>query len=550
MLRLRGGRVQWGERHTGQMQHIVGVDAAVAGKAPALASILKVAAQRGIPMDRQCRVLLERTEFARQQARQCIAMTDSEPIWKAENAGWPHQRVAVNFTRHMTRLGPYDSFLVTDATGVGKTWEAIIWAKYVAARAGRTTALNSRILVVTKNIAKDQWADAIRRYVGTAERIRVVDGTKIDQARQAKTKRGWVIAHWESLSNIGSAYLTRPWDAVILDEAHYINNRKAQRSGVIFRLKKHAGMALTAHPFDGDDPGQLFSILRFLYPKTYTSYWRFFHMHVKATPKQWGGFETEGPRRPKLLQWEIAPYTISRRKEDVFKSLPRITRRAVRVSLTTRGLREYDRLRKQLFAELDGMDGNAKIIPIINDLSRLTRVRQYLIDPGLIGGRERSVKYPAIHDLMEEIQAPLVVFTEFKQAALRLAAFLRKEDRTRRMVVLHGGMKAQVPGIKKRFLAGNLDVIIAVSKAANEAVNFGKYGYVAHLDLPWRPRELEQAEGRVDRPEEHTGKIVPTTAWRVVVKDSYEERMEQRLTRKHSNFNKVFTVNSLRELFT
>jgi hypothetical protein len=36
----------------------------------------------------------------------------------------------------------------------------------------------------------------------------------------------------------------------------------------------------------------------------------------------------------------------------------------------------------------------------------------------------------------------------------------------------------------------------------------------------------------------------------VIVRDSYEERQEQRLIKKHRDFTKVFTVHALRELFT
>lgn len=540
MLRLQNDRFGWSERDTGVMTNIVGADAAVSCVAPVLPSILKIAEKKNVRMNRAARVMLEREEALRVTARDVKVLEDVQMNGALARTGLAHQRVALRFFQLMEDYG-YHNFLVTDATGVGKTWEALMWAR-------RKVTPHGRILVVTKNNAKEQWADTIQHYLGE-QPIRIVEGTIAEQVQQAKTKTArWVIAHWESLARAGNGYLARSWDAVILDEAHYISNRKAQRSTTVFRLKSPHKMALTAHPYS-NDPAELFSILRFLYPQQYKSYWRFFHMHVKATPKQWGGFDIEGPRRAKTLRWELEPFNIGRTKPQVFKSLPQLTRSALRIALTTRGEREYTRLKKELFAELDGLDGGTKVIPIINDLSRLTRVRQYLIDPALIGGREPSVKYPEVYELMDTAQVPVVVFTQFKQAALRLGAWLHKRDKKLRIAYIHGGMRKQVQGIKKRFLAGELDAVICVYAAASEALNLGKYGYLIHLDLPWTPRTLEQAEGRVDRMEEFTGKTVPTTATRIIIKNSYEERLEGKLSKKHRNFAKVFTVTDLRKLF-
>jgi hypothetical protein len=80
-------------------------------------------------------------------------------------------------------------------------------------------------------------------------------------------------------------------------------------------------------------------------------------------------------------------------------------------------------------------------------------------------------------------------------------------------------------------------------------LNLGKWGNVLHLDLPWTARDFEQTEGRVDRPEEGTGKMIPTTSYRVIVSDSYEGRMEEKLEKKHGMFADVFTVADLKKLF-
>jgi SNF2 family DNA or RNA helicase len=466
-------------------------------------------------------------------------MGDAYPMTTYERKAWPHQRVALQLFRLIQQ--DHDGILVHDSTGVGKTLQSLLWSLIVLR--------SSRTLILTKNIVKEQWADAIRDFIGTDQRITVVEGTISDQIRKASTMKGWVIGHWESLVHAKLGYLQRPWGAIIADEVQYIGNGNSKRGEAIHQLDATYRMAMSAHPFS-NDVGELFNVLKFLYPRRYTSYWRFVHMHGKLIPKDFGGHDIEGARRPKLLGWEIAPFTIGRTKHEVFKTIPRINHApALRTELTPKGNREYNRLRKQVFAELEALDGSTKFLPIINDLARTTRMRQYLIDPALVGAGEPSVKFAALWELYDEIYEPTVVFSNYRKALDNLEVYLHKKNKRLRIVQIHGNMTKVVRKIQKNFQAGNIDILTVVSSAGNEALNLGGHGYVVHLDLPWTPREFEQRNGRVDRPAEGTGKLVPTTSYRITVKGSYEDKMEKRLVKKHDTFRGVFTVNDLKELF-
>ncbi len=537
MLRLKAGaaRLTWGERDMVAMTKIIGAECAVQRKSPAIVSIIKAADHIGVPLNRRAKTALVRHQNSVDHARNIVKAKNAPVLTPLAKKAFGHQRVALWFYEAMQRNG----YLCADKTGVGKTLQFLLWA--------HTRPEARRILIVVKNIGKEQWANAITHWIGPKEKVTVVDGSVADQLRQIRrTNSRWVVAHWESLVHARAAFLEQAWSVVGLDEGHMMNNRKTQRAGTVHKLDATHRMIMTAHPFS-KDAGELFSLLRFLEPTLYTSYWRFFHMHVRSVPKAFGGYEILGTRRPKLLQWELAPFTIMRTKQDVFKSLPHVAFQSVPVSLSTRGAAEYQRLRKQIFVELEALGGGTVTIPIINDMVSVTRARQYLVDPGLIGAREKSLKYEAVYDLLEGITDPVVVFTSFRQAALRLAAFLKK--RKLRTKVLHGGMTKQVEGIKRQFQARTWDALICVDRAADTSLNLGGFGYVVHLDLPFLPRDYEQAFGRVDRPQENTGKLVPTTAYRVIVRDSYEERLEAKLKSRDKTFRDVFTVADLRGLF-
>lgn len=524
------------------MSRFVGPDSAVTLHMPYTAAVLRLWVQKygAATMNVTARNQYRAERVLRRVRRACTDWTP--PTGRRDDpllaTGFPHQQQAVHTFEALPHV---TGWLVADDVGVGKTWQALVWAHRVVQA--------KRVLVVTKNIAKDQWVDAITHWIGATERVVGVDGAKPAQhtAITDKTAR-WCVAHWESLPLHEAAYRKQRYDAIILDEVQMICNRNTRRALVAHALRAPHRMALSAHPYT-NDVGELYSVLRFLYPAAYASYWRFFHLHVEATPKQFGGFDITGVRRPKLLQWELAPFQVRRTRAQVSTSLPQLTRTARTVHLPPAMQREYRELQTQLFAELEDMDRNMIKLPIINDFVRLTRVRQYLVDPGLLNARAKSLKYPVVAELLLDIDKPTVVFSEFAQALQRLGTYLSTKHRLK-VAHIHGGMsRDKLRAAKQAFIGGKVQALLVVGKSGDTALNLGKYGYCIHLDLPWNPRGLEQREGRVDRPEEHTGKRVHTTAYYITVANTYEDRLLRKLENRHAQFSRVFNPLDLKELF-
>lgn len=169
-------------------------------------------------------------------------------------------------------------------------------------------------------------------------------------------------------------------------------------------------------------------------------------------------------------------------------------------------------------------------------------MRQYLVDPAILGAKEKSVKYPIVYDLIKELEGrPPVIFTMWRDTALRLQKYL--EAKKLHIGIVVGGMGSKkVNKVKWKFLAGKYDAVIIMIKVGGTSLNFGKYGTIIYLDHPWNQRDVEQTEGRVRRPEEGTGKIVPATSYHIIVANSYEEKMLAHRAGKHEDFAKIFSV--------
>lgn len=535
MLSLREGGIAWEHEDVRLMAKILGSEFAVIpqsrdyGWAPRVMSILKLARKQGLPMSPKAERALDEAEAHVKYVRELKKREDGDIADKRARHYFKHQRADLAMMYELQKTG----WLIASEAGVGKTLIGIRYPEHIKAR---------RNMLIVPNTAKDQWAAEIGRWSSSKLPITILEGTSKHQIAQIKSlKRGWVIGHWESLVHARVGWLADEWDMAILDELHNIQNRNAQRTQTVHKLKAQWRMAIGAHPY-ANGVSELFSVLKFLYPDLYPSFWRWAHMHIDIQEGAFGGLDLRTPKRPNLLNWEIAPFTIRRLWKDVWKNLPPITRVRATAYLTRRGEAEYKQLRKKFFAELQAHHGERKILAIPSVLARITRMRQYLVDPGILGAKEKSVKYPIVYDLIKELEGrPPVIFTMWRDTAMRLKKYL--EDKKLRIGVVVGGMGSKkVNRVKWKFLAGKYDAVIIMIKVGGTSLNFGKYGTIIYLDHPWNQRDVEQTEGRVRRPEEGTGKIVPATSYHIIVANSYEEKMLDHRVGKHEDFAKIFSV--------
>lgn len=544
MIRLSGiNAIEWEREDVRLMAKILGAEHAIIPKkrargwAPPVMSILKLAAMKGALMSRSAKIALDEAEAQYRDVAAMKRWDDQELREPRATQFFKHQRADLAMMYALQLPG----WLIASEAGVGKTIVAIRYVEHIKA---------DRIMLIVPNAAKDQWAEEIGRWGTRKLPITIVNGSVKQQIEQiADTPRGWIIGHWESLVWGRPGWRAHRWNAAIVDEIQYMQNRNAQRTATLFKIKADVRIAMGAHPY-ANGVSELFPVLKFLYPDLYPSFWRWAGMHIDIQESYFGGLDLRAPRRPKLLNWEIAPFTIRRLWKDVWPNLPPITRSYRTIELTATGQREYKKLKKQFFVELAAHRGEKKILAIPSVLARITRLRQYLVDPGILGAKEKSVKYPVVHDLIRELRGrPPVIFTMWRKSALRLQAYLEQKKKLVVPVIVGGMTSKQINRIKRQFREGQFDAVIIMIKVGGTALNFGKYGALIYLDHPWNQRDVEQTEGRVRRPEEGSGKLVPTTSYHLIVKDSHEERMFQQRSEKHSDFRKVFTVADAIEWF-
>lgn len=424
----------------------------------------------------------------------------------------PYQRVGVKF------LATAGSAVLGDDLGLGKTAQAIRACLEVGAR---------RVLVVTKKSLLTQWEREIGRWTAVGESKVVLPPNfgvaRLTAASKTIPNTPWVVTNYEAVVRHVDRLMPAGFDAMIVDEATAIKNRKAQRTKVIHKLARvipHR-LLLTGTPIH-NRPDELWSLLHAVAPDTFTSYWRWVEEHCQTWRNPWGGVDILGVKDRHRLSQVLYPYLLRRTKSLL--NLPPISHETVSVELTAEQRRVYRELRTLLMSHL----GDEHIVVTPTVLSQLTRLRQVCCTPALIGGKDASTKTEALVDLLEEY-APhhkVLVFTTFAEYVRLLLPALRQWNPAH----ITGDLSTSRRDAEVHRFSEDptCRILLGTITAMGEGLNLQAADVVVFLNREWVPAWNEQAVGRAYR----RGQTKPVHIINLVCRNTVEEHVEKLLSAK------------------
>lgn len=385
---------------------------------------------------------------------------------------------------------------------------------------------DSKILIITTSSALYQWQEEYTNWLH--KDCLVADGTPTHKKKIIdEWKHGLVISLGslkETSANPGClAYIiaAKP-DMVILDEAHHIRNPKTWAARSVFKLCKiPIRMALTGTPAYGE-PKDIYSILHFLFPKEFSSAYKFYQEYFK--PEQLflfaGGYRrciTEYksflPQKEKELQSFLNSYCTQRKRKDVMQWLPEKDRQTISLPLTKQQTKYLNELRDTYETENLITQGV---------LDRLVRYRQICLDPMLLNLKSNSPKTEWILNYIEENpDTPIIIFSNFTQYLNKLFDTLQEKHIKEAMIV------GEVPASKrakyqKDFQDGKFNVFLINTMSGKEAMTLDRAEAIIFTDLYPPIGSIEQAEDRFIATSE-ARKDKPHAIYYLVMKDSFDE---------------------------
>lgn len=419
--------------------------------------------------------------------------------------------------------------LLADEMRLGKTPQAIRAADLVMARS---------ILVVCPAVARMNWAREFERFS-----TRPRDVTVLLSSRISKPVSPVCVTSYDILS--AASPIGSKWDLVILDECHYLKNRKAVRTKAVFGKKGAAFGANRVWALSGtpapNNAAELWPLLR-AFGVTDLDYFAFVKTFCSGYDGPYG-FTITGTRNVDRLKAMLAPIMLRRKKDDVLKDLPPIQSSVITVLPTELDIGEmemafqryivsgWDEFKKDIAKE------EGKLMPAFN--ADPEKALRELSAPCATLRRYTGVlKIGAVIDLLKEElagnQRKLVIFCVHRAVIEGLRVGLQEFG----PVTLYGGTAddKRQRNLKKFMTEDKTRVFIGNIKAAGTAIDLSVADDVLVVESEWTPGDIAQAIERV----RHPTKTRPVSVRFVALAGSIDEKIQQILERKTRAVSEIF----------
>lgn len=455
-----------------------------------------------------------------------------------------------------------DACIIGDSMGVGKTLSAVLLDFADRKKRGWTPSIAGQyrtLIVCQKNGMRSAWRYTLIDQGVDPDRILVIDPKDREEFEQAiesdSRQYDYFICHWDFLVRSRSLvtyhertgnplkYLGPKFDHVIGDEIQFIKNRNAKRTKIFKKIKTERKTGCSGTPAD-DKPQDFWSILNWLYPKEYSSYWRFFEHHIEWE-QGWQGFRViKGTKNIREFQKKISPFYIRRTLPEVVADMPEKVSVKTYVDLTSRQLKDYNAMAKWQRARVGEQNQELLVTYKIAMHMRLLQMTMGTIDLDWddfnkaweryghlmpytkLMGKAGIIHDPSIHQpknmptgpkviigepspkldaLMEDIGEAYeegenyVCFTNFTQVAELIKNRCLKEKIP--VSILTGSMtnQAERDASVADFQSRKTRVFCGTIGAAGTTITLTASHLLTFVDRHWNPSKNEQATDRIYR---------------------------------------------------
>ena len=456
---------------------------------------------------------------------------------------FPHQEEAVRKLMMQPNVGFFDDM------GVGKTVEGVALD---LVRRKQKWPTKKTLVVTLSGPVVNSWE---RHYHEWAPKLSVVT---LDPKNREKSWKAFIqqdadvfIMHWDAVRLMPQLQDIN-WLHIIADEVHKIMHRDSAMSKNLKKIKAPYKTGLSGTPTSGA-PHLLWSILNWLYPKEFRSYWKFFEAYVASVdvivdPNGGRSFKKiVGPKNEVELQGIMAPFTVRRKLRDVRKDMPdMLPPEEIFVEMGPEQKKAYKQMKDDMVAWVaNNRTDSDELDPVVAQaaIARLMRLLQFasayarIDDEGFIKLSEPSTKLDAV---MQKIDAALsegtklVIFSDFRQLIELLNARLDKADIP--YVTIHGKIKSTDRDLAvQEFQNGETLIFTGTLGAGGTGIDLFASSRLIFLNRNWSPLQNQQAIGRVDR----IGQTEAVQITDIITSDTIETEKLQTVALKWTWIQKV-----------
>jgi SNF2 family DNA or RNA helicase len=389
--------------------------------------------------------------------------------------------------------------LIANEMGTGKTFEAIERDQRIREHAhGRTLVVAP--LSTLESTWKQHFDELTNLTVVVCNPKFRAQSWQVFMRAQAEV----FCVHWEAL-RLMSELRDFEWMHIIADECHRMKNRKAQQTRALKSIKKVLYKTAMSGTPVVNRPDELWSVLNWIKPKSYGSYWKFRAQYVATTTEYARGRSFQkviGPMNLPGLHREMEPFYVRRLKKDVTPDLPDKYYSTIKVDLSPVQRKAYNTMRDEMIAWVGEHQDEVLAAPVV--IAQLTRLQQFAVafasfsEDGRLRLAEPSSKLDALEELLDDFEGQVVIFSRFKQLVYLVEDRLR--DKSISYVTLTGdtAQEDRASAVAK-FQKGDCRVFIGTIAAGGVGITLHASSTVIFLDRDWSPALNAQAEDRLHR---------------------------------------------------
>lgn len=416
------------------------------------------------------------------------------------------------------------SIYLADEPGLGKTAQAAV--SLVAAE-------SHRAVIVVPAVVKTNWAREIERWTPGRE-VEVVEGRKAEGRINRDTNV--IILNYELLSAHLDRILAWNPDALIVDEAHFVKERRSARTQAVAAVAEAVGDGLKMYlsgtpipnrPIELAEPLSHLGLLDSL-----GGFWDFAERYANAHQTQFG-WDMTGAQNLNELHEKLTNVGMVRRRKSEVIDLPERTVIDLPVALAGDGARDVKAAQVALTRRLvtavkeEAAEEGLSLKKIDFNFVRRTVGRELSGSVGFaeIASLRKLIGIGKIDLIVAQAESLLqsgavVVFAHHRAVVDGVAEAL--EASGHRVGLIVGGQSAtERQSVVDGFQAGDLDVIVASLDAAGVGITLHRASQVVIGELPWTAAGQDQAIDRVHR----IGQDAPVTAWRVIASSTLDKKL-------------------------
>jgi Superfamily II DNA/RNA helicases, SNF2 family len=421
--------------------------------------------------------------------------------------------------------------LLADEVGLGKTIEVGMVLKEM-----RSRETDESVLILTPAQLAKQWQAELREKFG----LKFI--CNYDDDFENFHDHDYIIASIDTAKSDRhrQTVLSREWDVLVLDEAHYVKNEETDRYDLIDRLIYDYAFFLTATPIQ-NELTDLYNIVSLLRPGLFGTREVFHHYFVNKSQ------ETLVNR--KELQDRLDTVMIRNRRDDTDIDF---TDRTIDTRIFNPSQKErelYQSVSEYVTSAYSQNQGQKLVLMLLqkevvsspialkrtienrlDEQSELTHADELNSIIDLIETIDTVTKQERLLDIVQEARdnvemGRVIVFTQFRATQQQVLDRLASQGYT--VHAFHGGHSSG----EKEQIVENFEEdggILVSTDAMSEGRNLQFCNIMVNMDLPWNPMRVEQRIGRIHR----IGQERDVYVFNMALKDTIEEYVLDRLYHK------------------